>query len=205
MANEQELQEALKKHTPHWTGIGNRSYIHCSACPSWNPTKDSAIWSHEMNWPAFTEHLAVIVAALAAPVEEEKETMSDEAKEFDIRCWYCEKPLENGVDCSHPEVTEEVSRATAILAHVDFYDHFCCGMPANLCKAVQLAKVLSLRERELREALECIQHMIQQLPSGIDYQADENDTSPEDAAAHIGGLIYRRTLAAIVALERKAP
>lgn len=33
--------------------------------------------------------------------------------------------------------------------------------------------------------------MVQDLPSGIDEDADPEDTSPEDATAHIGGLIWQ--------------
>jgi hypothetical protein len=51
------------------------------------------------------------------------------------------------------------------------------------------------REGRYRLALEYVEEMIQQLPSGVDEEAREDDPSPEDSAAHIGGLILRRVRA----------
>ena len=42
------------------------------------------------------------------------------------------------------------------------------------------------------DAIDYALHMLLSLPSGIDEDADENDTSPEDMVAHIGGLISRK-------------
>ncbi len=51
----------------------------------------------------------------------------------------------------------------------------------------------------LRAALEQQIRLWESLPCGVDYEADENNTSPADAAAHIAGLAVR---AAQEALER---
>lgn len=48
------------------------------------------------------------------------------------------------------------------------------------------------RVAELIEVLEYVKEMIQQLPSGIDENADPNELSPQDATAHVGGLIWQR-------------
>ena len=49
----------------------------------------------------------------------------------------------------------------------------------------------SERISELELAIDEIAELIQQLPPGVDYEADAGDTSPEDATAHIGGLIWK--------------
>ena len=43
----------------------------------------------------------------------------------------------------------------------------------------------------LEIAIDEIRVLVESLPSGIDYDADPNDISPEDTAAHIGGLIWK--------------
>ena len=45
--------------------------------------------------------------------------------------------------------------------------------------------------------LETAAELIEQLPSGIDKDADEMDKSPSDMVAHIGGLVYRQIVKAI--------
>jgi hypothetical protein len=47
------------------------------------------------------------------------------------------------------------------------------------------------REGKYRQALEYVERLIQQLPSGVDEEAREDDLSPDDMAAYIGGLILR--------------
>ena len=42
----------------------------------------------------------------------------------------------------------------------------------------------------LRQALIYIRDTIEDIPGGIDYDAREDDLSPRDLAAHIGGLVY---------------
>lgn len=51
------------------------------------------------------------------------------------------------------------------------------------------------------KAIDYAFHYIQQLPSGCDEEADEEDTSPCDMTAHIGGLILRRLEKALDELE----
>jgi hypothetical protein len=60
------------------------------------------------------------------------------------------------------------------------------------------------RIAELEEALQRIGELAGQLPSGLDVDADENDTSPEDMTAHIGGLIWRTVQAVLLGDERCA-
>jgi hypothetical protein len=51
-----------------------------------------------------------------------------------------------------------------------------------------------------RAELVAIRELVEQLPSGIDTEAREDDTSPEDMVAHIGGLIWRRLTALLEAV-----
>lgn len=39
--------------------------------------------------------------------------------------------------------------------------------------------------------------MLEWLPSGIDYEADPDDESPEDMVAHVGGLIWQTCMKVI--------
>lgn len=52
-----------------------------------------------------------------------------------------------------------------------------------------------MKQQKLSEAekvLEYIEAMLLALPMGIDEDADENNTSPDDAVAHIGGLMWKK-------------
>lgn len=42
------------------------------------------------------------------------------------------------------------------------------------------------------ELLREIQHELEQLPTGIDTEADENETSPSDMISHVGGIMWKR-------------
>jgi predicted nucleic acid-binding Zn-ribbon protein len=44
---------------------------------------------------------------------------------------------------------------------------------------------------KLQEILLQISELVQELPSGVDYQASAYDESPEDVSQHIGGLIWK--------------
>ncbi len=48
------------------------------------------------------------------------------------------------------------------------------------------------KNKELIEFAEWVADMMEQLPSGIDLGAYMEDTHPEDAFAHIGGLVWKR-------------
>ena len=48
-----------------------------------------------------------------------------------------------------------------------------------------------MSEEVLRATIARIMEMIEGLPGGIDYTASPSDESPDDMAAHIGGLIYQ--------------
>ena len=68
---------------------------------------------------------------------------------LNIRCYWCNTPAdenENLPCCPHPEITKEVVEAAQILDGVNFCDHFCCGMPENICRAVRLAAALKERK-----------------------------------------------------------
>lgn len=56
---------------------------------------------------------------------------------------------------------------------------------------------MTATSNQLLTSLEEIALLIEQLPSGIDPEADGNDPSPDDAAAHIGGIIWQIATAAI--------
>lgn len=49
-----------------------------------------------------------------------------------------------------------------------------------------------MSKAEAEAAIEDAIRLLWQLPSGIDIEADENDLSPDDASAHIAGLVMRR-------------
>lgn len=46
-------------------------------------------------------------------------------------------------------------------------------------------------DKKTKVALDEIIRLVEGLPSGIDYDADANNPSPEDAIAHTGGLVYQ--------------
>jgi hypothetical protein len=52
----------------------------------------------------------------------------------------------------------------------------------------------------LVEAAKTVRDMLDQLPMGIDYDADPDDQSPEDMVAHLGGLMYQILNKALVDL-----
>ena len=60
-----------------------------------------------------------------------------------------------------------------------------------------------MKLQKIRETLAEIAALADNLPSGIDYTADPNDTSPEDMTAHIGGLIWQECDKMLRALEGK--
>lgn len=64
-----------------------------------------------------------------------------------------------------------------------------------------------MRDEELLAALRYVEEMILQLPGGVDVDADEENQSPENSAAHIGGLILKRVrkeIAVVTAQEATA-
>jgi hypothetical protein len=61
------------------------------------------------------------------------------------------------------------------------------------------AERLERKNAVLRDALASQVGYWEQVPSGVDYEADEEDTSPEDAVAHTAGLAIRAASAALAA------
>lgn len=57
---------------------------------------------------------------------------------------------------------------------------------------VNIDSELSERVSELLNIIREIQELIEGMPSGIDYEVDPNNESPEDATAHTAGLIWKR-------------
>ncbi len=54
---------------------------------------------------------------------------------------------------------------------------------------------------EIREKLVEAMDLIEQLPSGIDYEADPMDKSPDDMIAHVGGLAWQRLQSCLVRIK----
>ena len=59
------------------------------------------------------------------------------------------------------------------------------------------------RERRLVEALGEIEDMTLEIGPGADLEADENDPSPDDAIAHVAGLMVQKIRAVLRAYEEK--
>ena len=55
----------------------------------------------------------------------------------------------------------------------------------------------------LREAFEDVRDTLHDLPGGIDEEADPENCSPEDAVAHLGGLMVQRIDAALAAAKEE--
>ena len=53
------------------------------------------------------------------------------------------------------------------------------------------------RVKELEDALQAVDEALEQNPSGVDDEADPDDPSPEDASAHLCGLIRHDIRAAL--------
>ena len=58
-------------------------------------------------------------------------------------------------------------------------------------------KLIASREDELIACITEILRLIETMPGGIDTEADLWDTSPENAAAHVGGLIWQECRTAL--------
>lgn len=82
--------------------------------------------------------------------------------------------------------------------------------------ALEIRQLISARDaaiRELceiradlaaaREALKTQRQWWEQLPCGVDYDADPANTSPEDAVAHIAGLAVQEIDAVLAAEKEK--
>jgi len=45
--------------------------------------------------------------------------------------------------------------------------------------------------KEMKEQIDELIELVEQLPCGVDYEADPEDTSPDDQMQHIAGLIWQ--------------
>ena len=55
------------------------------------------------------------------------------------------------------------------------------------------------------KALDSIESMLAAFPSGLDYDADPDNQSPDDAFAHLGGLMHREVTHATQTLRAAMP
>jgi hypothetical protein len=68
-------------------------------------------------------------------------------------CWFCNTEItmiaKEGHDCPvYKRLSKgEAAIAGACLSALDFCDHYCCNMPANVCRAVHL--IAELKREEL--------------------------------------------------------
>ena len=65
--------------------------------------------------------------------------------------------------------------------------------PQDFCESYDCRTVVLLLEQitQLRDTITEIQKLIEDIPSGVDYDADPENASPEDATAHTAGLIWK--------------
>lgn len=66
------------------------------------------------------------------------------------------------------------------------------------------ARQLERENAALREALRDQIDLWECVPSGVDYDADENDPSPKDTVAHLAGLGIMRAKSALDAAKKEA-
>ncbi len=79
------------------------------------------------------------------------------------------------------------------------------GIAAIKCTELENARIKRLKtiNANLYGTLVIIREMLENLPPGIDYDADEDNPSPDDMTAHIAGLIYQK-IDATTAIARAA-
>lgn len=64
-------------------------------------------------------------------------------KRIDIRCWWCDADI-NGIEkqhsktCPSAKLSKEAMQIGIAMFHAEWCDHFCCGMPAKVCRAKAL-------------------------------------------------------------------
>ena len=61
-----------------------------------------------------------------------------------------------------------------------------------------------MNKKDLLNTICDIKDLVEQLPRGIDQEADPDNPSPDDMVAHTGGLIYQKCQEALVALKEVA-
>lgn len=61
--------------------------------------------------------------------------------------------------------------------------------------------VIEMILEEVKESLGTQIHMWEGVSSGVDYDADESDESPQDATAHLAGLAIKQARQRIATLE----
>ena len=80
------------------------------------------------------------------------------SQEFDERCWWCDADLEGQVLTEHIKkhpVTKFEAEVSNMVSVADFCDHFCCDLPANVCRVRTLAKEIICLLTNERKPMEC--------------------------------------------------
>ncbi len=65
------------------------------------------------------------------------------SRDIDERCWWCDEDLEGQVLTEHIKkhpVTKFEAEVSSMVSVADFCDHFCCDLPANVCRVRTLAR-----------------------------------------------------------------
>ena len=84
-------------------------------------------------------------------------------RDIDERCWWCNEDLEGQVLADHIKkhpITEFESEVANMVSVMDFCDHFCCDLPANVCRvrvlALEIERPLADRSQEAYKVREMI-------------------------------------------------
>ena len=125
----------------------------------------------------------------------------DAAQEFDERCYWCDENI-HGVDMVEHMKKHPVSRFEAEVANMlsaaEFCDHFCCELPANICKVRTLSKEI---ERLLADEREKMREMCAHY---LEVEADR-DTIVEDELKPLGQTILKTAALHLRLLDLTAP
>ena len=81
------------------------------------------------------------------------------SRDIDERCWWCDEDLEGQVLTEHIKkhpVTKFEAEVSSMVSVAGFCDHFCCDLPANVCRVRTLAREI---ERFLADERERVREM----------------------------------------------
>ena len=80
------------------------------------------------------------------------------SRDIDERCWWCDEDLEGQVLTEHIKkhpVTKFEAEVSSMVSVAGFCDHFCCDLPANVCRVRTLAREIERFLAAEREPMEC--------------------------------------------------